>query len=213
MLTCVGLNESASFRPEHYWWRRWCVVTRCMNLSLMNSLPAGTCCMFSQRVSAPSQRPTCLWDVHPATCEAQEPRAGGRVQPVSLYERRLIDQKEERKGQIGGTERERKAASLFYQWTLLQYKGRPLLNILLCSLFCSAHSSQSKQMFYLCFPCCAIPSIPSVVHWPPTVFYRPLSSHQAMARQLKYASPAGWPQTRSSKNYYTSSRWLSSHFA
>lgn len=60
---------------------------------------------------------------------------------------------------------------------------------------------------------CSVQPIPSVVHWPPTVFYRPLSSHQAMARQLKYASPAGWPQTRWSKNYYTSSRWISNNIA
>lgn len=41
------------------------------------------------------QRPCYLWEHHPASCEAEEPRVGGGVQPVSLYERRLIGQEEE----------------------------------------------------------------------------------------------------------------------
>lgn len=63
-------------------------------------------------------RPSCLRDHHTASCEAEELRAGGRVQPVSLYERRLVGQEEE-EGEVSSTKRERKTTSLFYQWTLL----------------------------------------------------------------------------------------------
>ena len=82
--------------------------------------PNVDCQMFYARVSAQLWRPGCLWDHHAASHEAEERRAGGRVQPVSLHERRLIGQEEEGEGQVSSTEGERKTASLLHQWTLLQ---------------------------------------------------------------------------------------------